>query len=292
MKPNKNLKSSSLNRDSDYLLDKVKGINSRCPYLNNMKKIFFIFFILFSFSPGFCAEVDSSFWQTEKSQHFIIYYQEDTTGFVKELINQAENYYNSIVNELGFRRFDFWSWDNRAKIYLYKSSADYLKDTKRMAWSGAMVSIKTRTIKTYIGQENFFDSTLPHEMTHIIFREFVGERTDLPLWLDEGIACSQEKTSLGNRMAFAKTMINQNNYLKFDHLFEIRDSALIVPYTFYAESASIIIFLIKEHGGDNFLDFCRKLRDAEPWKKALLGVYHFFNFEEMERAWKNYILKH
>lgn len=256
-----------------------------------MKKLFLFLVILFSFSWGICAEVDSSLWQTEKSQHFIIYYQEDTTGFVKELINQAENYYNSIVDELGFRRFDFWSWDNRAKIYLYKNNSSYIKDSRRAAWSGAMVSVKTRTIKTYIGQNNFFDSILPHEMTHIIFREFIGDRNDLPLWLDEGIASSQEKTSLANRLGIAKNIINQNAYLKLDNLFEIRDFALIVPYTFYSESASIIIFLMEEYGSEKFLDFCRKLRDAGPWKQALLGTYHFFNFEEMERAWKSYILK-
>jgi hypothetical protein len=256
-----------------------------------MKKLFLFLLFVFYFSPGFCVQVDSSFWQTEKSQHFVIYYQEDTTGFVKELINQAENYYNSIVDELGFRRLDFWSWDNRAKIYLYKSSSDYQIDTQRVAWSGAIVSVKQRTIKTYIGQENFFDSILPHEMMHIIFREFIGDRNDLPLWLDEGIASSQEKTNLTNRLGIAKEIINQNTYLKLDILFEIRDPALITPHTFYAESASIIIFLMEKYGSEEFLDFCRKLRDAEPWKQALLGTYHFLNFEEMESAWKSYILK-
>ena len=258
---------------------------------NHMKKILILLFILCSVSLGTCAEIDSSFWQTEKSQHFIIYYQEDKTGFVKELVNQAERYYNSIVDELGFRRFDFWSWDNRAKIYLYKDNASYIKDSRRAAWSGAMVSIKTRTIKTYIDQNSFFDSILPHEMTHIIFREFVGARNDLPLWLDEGIASSQEKSSLTSRMGIAKNIIKQNMSLKFEHLSEIRDSVLIVPYTFYAESASIIVFLIEEYGSEKFLDFCRKLRDAEPWKQALLGTYHFFSFEEMEQAWKNFVLE-
>lgn len=256
-----------------------------------MKKILLSLVILFSFSSVLYAEVDSSLWQTEKSQHFIIYYQQDSDGFVKELINRAENYYNSIVDELGFRRFEFWSWDNRAKIYLYKDNSTYIQDTHRAAWSGASVTIKTRTIQTYIGQNNFFDSILPHEMTHIIFREFVGSKINLPLWLDEGIACSQEKSSLANRMGIAQNIINQNNYLKFNNLFEIKDAALIVPYTFYAESSSIIIFLIEGYGNEKFLDFCRKLRDMEPWKEALLNTYHFLNSQEMEEAWKNFILK-
>lgn len=256
-----------------------------------MKKIFLPLAILFFSSGGIYAEVDSSLWQTEKSQHFIIYYQEDSGGFVKELINRAENYYNSIVDELGFRRFDFWSWENRAKIYLYKDNTAYIKDSHRAAWSGASVSVKARTIKTYIGQNNFFDSILPHEMTHIIFREFIGDRNDLPLWLDEGIASSQEKSSLATRMEVAGEIINQNNYLRFNNLFEVRDYTLIVPHMFYAESASIIVFLIKEYGSEKFRDFCRKLRDKEPWKQALLGAFKFSNFQEMETAWKNYILK-
>lgn len=257
-----------------------------------MKKIFLVLAILFLSQGVIYAEVNSSLWQTEKSQHFIIYYQEDNTGFVKELINRAESYYNSIVEELGFRRFDFWSWDNRAKIYLYKNNASYLQDTQRAAWSGGSVSVKTRTIQSYIGQESFFDSILPHEMTHIIFREFVGEKNNLPLWLDEGVACSQEKATLGGRMDIAKNIINRNNYLKLDKLSEVRDASLLVPYIFYAESASVIVFLIQEYGSDKFLDFCRKLRDKEAWKQALLGAYRFSDFEEMENAWKIYILSH
>jgi len=255
-----------------------------------MKKLFFFLIFLFSFSRGICVEVDSSFWQTEKSQHFIIYYQQDTGGFVKELINQAENYYNSIVDKLGFRRFDFWSWDNRAKIYLYKSSSDYHQDTQRMAWSGAMVSVKQRMIKTYIGQESFFDSILPHELTHIIFREFIGVKRSLPLWLDEGIACSQETSALFSRMKLASNLIWQDSYLKFDQLFAIHNSSLIVPDIFYAESASIIVFLLDKYDKEFFLDFSRKLRDGTPWEEALLNTYHFASFSEMENAWKDFML--
>ena len=54
---------------------------------------------------------------------------------------------------------------------------------------------------------------------------------------------------------------------------------------------SIIVFLIQEYGNDKFLDFCRKLRDGEAWSEALLKTYHFFDFNDMERAWKIFILK-
>jgi len=236
------------------------------------------------------AQVSSSFWQTEKSQHFIVHYQAAPANYLSQLTSEAETYYNSIIDDLGFRRFDFWSWDNRAKIYLYDDSATFLSDTQRQSWAGAVVYVANRTIKTFIGQAGFFDSILPHELTHIIFREFIGEKTYLPLWIDEGVASSQEKSYLGTRLALAKNLIERNQYIKLDKFSEVRDPDLVQANVFYGEAASLIVFLIRGQGRENFLDFCRKIRDGANWKSALFSVYHFENFDEFEQAWKEFVI--
>lgn len=238
------------------------------------------------------AEETSSPWQIEKSQHFIINYQEAPTGFISELIYRAENYYNSIIDDLGYLRFDFWSWDNRAKVFLYKDSDEFHKNTDRLSWSGAIVSVSSRTIQSFIGQPGFFDSILPHEMAHIIFREFVGGRILLPLWIDEGVACSQEASYLAGRMQIAKNLVLQNNYLKLEELFGIYKLGNdIQPQLFYSQSASIVVFLIRRYGKESFLDFSRKLRDGVQWQKALFSVYRFETLDEMESSWKSFLLK-
>jgi len=250
----------------------------------------FIFFSLFVREAR--AEVFSSLWQTEKSQHFIIYYQTAQPAFVEELISKSEDYYNSIVDELGYRRLDFWSWDNRAKIYLYQDAEDFHNDTQRAAWAGAVVSVGSREIKTYVGQGGFFDSLLPHEMTHIIFREFIGRNVILPLWIDEGVASSQEKSNLYARMRAAKGLVSKNEYLSLDKLSKVTNlDEKITPRVFYAQAASLIVFLIRERGKDNFLEFSRSLRDGTDWKKALFKAYNFSSLEEMEEKWKAFMLK-
>jgi hypothetical protein len=238
-------------------------------------------------------EVVASYWQTSKSQHFIIYYQETPVGFIEELINKSENYYNSIVDELGYRRMDFWSWDNRAKIYLYKNAEDFHTDTQRSVWTGAVVSVPNRVMKTYVGQEHFFDSLLPHEMTHIIFREFVGINIPLPLWIDEGVASSQEKNNLYTRMKMAKDLVVRNQYIKLDKFSEVSNLGenTVSPDIFYAEAASLVVFLIREKGKDRFLDFSRALRDGVDYKSALLKVYNLSSLEDMEKSWKEFMLK-
>lgn len=257
-----------------------------------MKIINCLLLTFFLFVPA-QAEVIASYWQTSKSQHFIIYYQEAPVGFVDELINKAENYYNGIVDEIGYRRLDFWSWDNRAKVYLYKNSEDFHTDTQRSAWTGAVVSVRNRLMKTFVGQVHFFDSLLPHEMTHIIFREFIGVNTPLPLWIDEGVASSQEKSYLSARMQLARDLVAKNQYIKLDKLSEVSSPGenSVSPDIFYSEAASIIIFLIREKGKDRFLDFSRALRDGKDWKSALLKTYNFSSLEAMEKEWKDFMLK-
>ncbi len=261
--------------------------------MNFRRGLIFLFFLYTAIYPRvlFCAEVTASYWQTEKSQHFILYYEDASEEYVSEIINKAENYYNSIIDNLGYRRFDFWNWDKRAKIFLYKNSAAYLKETNRSAWSGASVNVKERTIKTFNNQRNFFDSILPHEMTHIIFHEFVGDKAKFPLWLDEGIACSQEESSLKERLRTTGNLVKQGIYLEFENLSKIRDYSLIVPSVFYAQSASIIVFLLNQYGKDKFLDFNRQLRDGVQWQEALLKSYKFEDMNEFEAKLKEYFLK-
>lgn len=254
-----------------------------------LRSLFFLCVFIFLFYSSVNAEVISSLWRTEKSQHFIVYYQDTPAGYVPELIDKAEKYYSDIVDNLGYVRFDFWSWDNRAKIYLFRDSAEYLRETGRAAWSGAEVDVRDRTIRTFLGQEAFFDSILPHEMTHIIFREFVGKKTVLPLWIDEGVACSQEEKSLAERLKTIKNLINQGVYLKLDNLSTIKDSSLIVPHVFYSESASLIVFLIERYGKEKFLEFSRGLRDGKKWQDALSYVYQFRDLKEMEEEWIEFI---
>lgn len=235
--------------------------------------------------------MDASLWKTEKSQHTIIYYQDVPVGYVERLINEAEKYYNSILEDLGYRRFEFWSWDNRAKIYLYKDAYDYHADTQGLYWSAAEVDVKKRVIKTFVEQGLFFDSILPHEMTHIIFREFVGDKISLPLWLDEGIACSQEKSNLNERMRVARDLVVRSTSVDLNMLSGIKDSETITPRIFYAEAASLVVFLLEQYGRDKFLEFSRRLRDGIDWQEALMSAYRFADLNDMQEKWKEFMLK-
>ena len=220
----------------------------------------------------------------EKSNHFLIYYQDAPVDYINRLVTEAERCYKNITEYLGFARFDFWIWDNRCKIFLYADAQTYLSVTGVISWSRGHVQVAKKEISTYMWQEMLFDTVLPHEMGHIIFREFVGYNKKLPLWLDEGVACMQEYESK-ERLATAKCLVNLKLYTHLDDLSKISDSSVIIPFIFYNEAASLVDFLLKRFGKSKFVDFCRSLRDEPDWTQSLKGVYKIKNLNELEKLW-------
>jgi len=131
-------------------------------------------------------------WKKHKSRHFVIHYRDVPKDFVESVEESAENYYDEITRNLGFTRDKSWSFDNRAQIYIYSDKEDYI-NSGAAKWSGGVAHAQAKVIKTFPTAAGFFDSTLPHELGHIIFREFIGYYSTVPLWFEEGIASFQEK---------------------------------------------------------------------------------------------------
>ncbi|MFH0917849.1 MAG: peptidase MA family metallohydrolase [Candidatus Omnitrophota bacterium] len=232
-------------------------------------------------------------WQEVKSTHFKVFYKNAPEDILNQLTQKAEESYDSIANELGFNRFNFWTWDNRARIYLFDNQDEYMKATLSYNWSGGQVSIGPKLIQSYVGAPGFLQNVLPHELAHIVFIEMVGfNNPAVPLWLQEGVAAYQEQDIFSVR-AELSDKIKQNNYLDLNALnsFQIRSSNSERVRLFYAESYSLVKYLVAEFGKESFVDFCRALRDSRNLMVALSRVYAFKNFNEFQEAWKAYILR-
>jgi len=82
----------------------------------NGKKALFLFLFCLCLPSSLRAEEE---WRAKKGEHFIIYYKNAPDEFLNKINDKAEEYYNKIAADLGFTRYDFWLWENRASIYIY-----------------------------------------------------------------------------------------------------------------------------------------------------------------------------
>ena len=254
--------------------------------MTNIRAVFLISAVLLS---GFLTDARSEEWTTAKSTHFIVYYKNAPERFISEISDKAEEYYDKITDELGFTRYNFWLWDNRAKIYIHDTQADYQAATGQPRWSSGCVYIKDKVIHSFPFAKNFYDTVLPHEMGHIIFRELVGfDNPGLPVWLDEGVASYTQESKY-----FVAPMVK--DAMRNGRLISLKDLSMMNPQEmsdtaqvdlFYAEAISVVEFLLKRRGQDTFLSFCQALRDKRNFEQALAYAYSYADIDELDVDWR------
>lgn len=250
-------------------------------------KIFFILF--FSLTATLHAGLADDFTE-EKGTHFIVYYKDVPADFVKTVIEFAEKYYDELTQKLEFTRYTYWTWDRRAKIYIYPDQETFQRETKQPGWAGGMASYEQKTIWTFPHGAGFFDSLLPHEIGHIVFREVIGSRT-VPLWLEEGVACYLEQAKRIGSEKLVLDALGNKTFIPLEDLGKI-DAASLRQYAnanlFYAESISIVTYLVDKFGARAFNDFCRKLKDGKSLDDALSFAYFDLrNSRDLGVFWEN-----
>jgi hypothetical protein len=255
-------------------------------------------------------------WKELKSEHFMVYFTADKS-FASKVLYRAEKDYRRIANDLGYARYsNFWTWSNRVRIYIYPDHNTYLEVTSQPEWSEGMADYRKKRIHSYAGSAGFLTSILPHEMAHLIFRDFVGFKGEIPLWLDEGVAQWEEETEKGKIQRAARDFLKRKVFLSLNDLMDLDvrliddtdkihlrstlisgevnlialDAKSLIDL-YYLESASLIGFLIDRYGTDSFTDFCRQLRDGANLEDALSAAYptHIHNLDDLSNRWIEYL---
>ncbi len=253
--------------------------------------LFSIFYLLFSVTISYSQE-----WREIKSEHFIVYFV-DNQDFAKDVSRQAEIYYKRIASELGYQRYSgFWTWDHRAKITIYPDRKTFLKKTGQPDWSEGMAKYAEKEIVSYAWSDGFLKMLLPHEMTHLIFRDYVGFKGEVPLWLDEGVAQWMEphkrkavKAAIG-RLAQSRKLLSLNQMMILD-VRKSNDPELV--QTYYVQAVSLVGFLITKYSAARFNMFCRQLRDGKSIENSLKFAYpvSIRSIKDLEEKWKKYIME-
>ena len=260
--------------------------------MNIIKAIITSVILFFLYGDCF-AQISTTLWDIKKVDHFIIYSRGASSEYVDKVARNAERDYIDIAHDLGFSGVnEFWTWDKRIKIYLFDTKLAYQKVMGAPDWSAGSVSFNKREIYAFMDMDNFFDTVLPHELGHIIFREFVGFNKKLPLWLDEGVASYMERTRRHERIILSKMLMRHAEFMTIDILSKMIRGKILMPEIFYAESLSVVDYLLQTFGKDKFVEFCRRIRDLKPgqtWELALRETYKFKGLSDLNSGWEEYL---
>jgi len=215
--------------------------------------------------------------------HFIVYYDKSVSeSYANKLGDMGERFYMDITEEFNLVRNEFWTWDNRAKIFVAKDKDAFKASFSCPAWSAACVDYARKEVFTYPDQANF-DTILAHELTHIIFYEYIGNIT-VPLWFNEGVAVYIQENKAdtkwfgNNFFVYLQRVIKDNQYIPFEEILGINAAGIDAKgnsyvNTFYIQAYSMVNFLVKKYGHDGFAYFLYKLRDSGDFKAAMMSSF-------------------
>ncbi len=161
------------------------------------------------------------------------------------------------------------------------------------AWPTGMSRYKEREIISYKWSQGFLDSLLPHEIAHLILRDFIGSSGNIPVWLEEGVAQREEESKRKEAVEIVKGLIAGGGYIPLRVLMrqDIRqEHDPQAARRFYAQAVTLVSYLIEARGNDKFREFLRQLRDGEDVEEALASVYRetVDNIDKLEEGWLEY----
>jgi len=277
-----------------------------------LKLFLFIFLGVLSLAANYPGD-----WLEKKSEHFVVHFTQDEK-FALDVLDAAEKDYRNIAYDLGYVRYsEFWTWDKRVKIYIYPDKSSFLKASGQPTWSEGMADYKNKEILSYVWGKGFIESLLPHEIAHLVFRDFVGFQGEIPLWLDEGVAQWEEEAKRKDVKNLMQRYYQRDNLLLVSDIMRLniehlkgkqgvliratrtkdgKDGVLFLSANnlidiYYLQSVSLIGYLIEKFGSNAFSGFCRELRDGKSVEEALKIAYpsNIHNIREFDDGWREYL---
>lgn len=233
-----------------------------------------------------------------KGTHFVVRYTlPSQKGTASAILNRAEECYDRVTRDIGFTRYsDFWTWDKRVKVILFADQISYTRFTGQAQWSMAYATrdsklFRDRAVVTYDGQPEIFSSILPHEIAHLILWDHLATTpAKIPVWYEEGVAQLEEADKRQMVKDALRPVVAAGKYIRFNVFNalkpeELKDDAQVS--LFYAQSLSVVVFLVEKYGQDAFYRLSKELRDGCDFETALSRAYSgiFASMADLEARW-------
>lgn len=222
-------------------------------------------------------------WNFLTNDQVTLFWYAGALSFAQELIDAADEALESLAGEIGV------SLEQPARFYIYASFWD-LRGALVYPdiWTGGVAFPDYGTIAIGISPYDLAwgKRAIAHELGHLVVHQAVsGPYGALPTWLDEGLAMDAE----GELRSDLQRQLNEA--IAHDALFSVRSIASSFPTDpeearlCYAQSYSLVQFLIKEYGSDKILELLDVFKEGSTCDDALLQVYGF-DMDGLDALWR------
>ncbi len=224
-------------------------------------------------------------WQTIEEGNITLYYYYGGESFARNLLTSVQNSLARLAADTGA------SLQEPIRVYIYANSSD-LQGAMIFAqeWTGGVAYTREGAIAIGInpGNISWGKRAIAHELAHLVTEQMTSNPyNSIPLWLNEGISTYAEGDM-------------DSTYISYLHRAAVSDSLIRVrslcgpfpadsdkSYLSYAESRSIVGFLIESYGQEKMFELLSTFKQGSGYDDALLKVYGF-DMDGLNTIWQAY----
>ncbi|MFC1903597.1 peptidase MA family metallohydrolase [Chloroflexota bacterium] len=227
-------------------------------------------------------------WQSLTEGMITLYWYQGSQSFAQEIMDTAQQALIRLAEDTGAEP------EKPVNLYIY-ADAENLRGAMifPQEWTGGVAFTRFGTIAIGIGTDelDWGRRAIAHELTHLVIHQMVfNPYNDLPTWLDEGLAMYTEGSLSPGFAGLLEEAITK------DELISVR--SLSSPFSAYAEesalsyaqSYSLVEFLIRNYGQSKMLALLTTFREGSGYDEALVKVYGF-DMDGLDSSWRGYPLK-
>jgi hypothetical protein len=224
-------------------------------------------------------------WRSLTEGKITIYWYQGDDDFGSELMATAQQALARLSADTGVEL------EKSVKIYIYANSQDLQGSMIfPQEWTGGVAFTRYGIIAIGIAPNELAwgSRTIAHELTHLVIHQVTfNPYSDLPTWLDEGLAMKAEGEM---EAVFARAL-----YQAYDEGKLISVQSLSSPFSAYAEesilayaqSYSLEAFLIEAYGQAKMFELLNTFKQGSGYDEALEKVYGF-DMDGLDALWQNY----
>jgi hypothetical protein len=225
-------------------------------------------------------------WQSLTEGKVTIYWYEGDKSFARETMAAAQQAMARLAEDTGAYL------EKPAKIYIYVNSQD-LQGAMifPQEWTGGVAFTRYGTIAIGIAPNNLAwgRRAIAHEIAHLVIHQMtLNPYGDLPTWLDEGLAMYAEGPLEPKLVALLNEAAAENKLISARSLSSPFSAHAEEAVLSYAQSYSLVDFLISSYGPDKMLELLNTFREGSSYDGALSRVYGF-DMDGLNTLWRDYI---
>ena len=222
-------------------------------------------------------------WKSLAGDSVTLFWYSGDQSFVQELMDAALEALDKLARDTGAHL------EQPVRIYVYASSRD-LRGAMvyPQEWTGGVAFTQYGIVALGVDVDSLTwgKQSLAHELAHLVtYQMTFNPYGDLPTWLNEGLSMYAEGDLRGDLQSALTQAISEDNLISVRSLSGSFPAKAEEARLCYAQSYSLVNFLIHDYGRDRMLQLLSVFKEGSSHDDALLEVYGF-DMDGLDNLWR------